>query len=102
MATPRGNQQRWHIGKEVPIALIFTLSAQTIGGVWWASGLTFEVRELARRVAGLEVRVDSVTTSVHGLSAPNAAALVRMDSVVGQVAELRGSVEQLREKIRGR
>jgi len=98
----QNNRQSWHIGKEVPAALIFTMFAQTIGVVWWAAGLTGEVRDIARRVGGLEIRVDGVTTSVHALAAPNAASLVRIDSLVGSIADLRGQIEQLRDKLRNR
>lgn len=28
---------RWHVGKEVPIALILAVVLQTAGGVWWLS-----------------------------------------------------------------
>ena len=29
--------ERWHVGKEIPIALIFALFVQTGGWVWWAA-----------------------------------------------------------------
>lgn len=29
--------ERWHIGKEVPLAIIFAITAQTFGGVWFAA-----------------------------------------------------------------
>ena len=33
--TPRPD--RWHVGKEIPLALIFALFVQTAGWVWWAA-----------------------------------------------------------------
>ena len=41
-----GQKERWHIGKEVPIILIFTLVVQTIGVVWWAATISAEVRQV--------------------------------------------------------
>lgn len=36
----RRQQQRWHVGKEVPLALMLTLALQTAGGVWWAASVS--------------------------------------------------------------
>lgn len=47
----------WHIGKEVPIALMLAVIAQTIGIVWWASAFAattnakFESQDKAQGVA---------------------------------------------------
>lgn len=30
-------RERWHVGKEIPIALIFALFTQTCGWIWWAA-----------------------------------------------------------------
>ena len=35
--------RRWHVGKEIPLALIVALFLQTAGGIWWAAGLTAKV-----------------------------------------------------------
>lgn len=32
--------ERWHVGREIPIALIIALLIQTGGGVWWASNMS--------------------------------------------------------------
>ena len=29
--------ERWHVGKEIPIALIIALFVQTSGAIWWAA-----------------------------------------------------------------
>jgi len=31
----RRKQEKWHVGKEVPIAVLFTLVVQTGGGLFW-------------------------------------------------------------------
>lgn len=31
---------RWHVGREIPIALIVALCLQTGGGIWWASSMS--------------------------------------------------------------
>jgi len=39
----RRADDRWHVGKEIPLALIMALFFQTAGGVWWASNLTTKI-----------------------------------------------------------
>lgn len=36
---PEINRRRelWHVGKEIPIAIIFALILQTMGGIWFAA-----------------------------------------------------------------
>lgn len=29
--------ERWHVGKEIPIAIIFAITVQTMGGIWFAA-----------------------------------------------------------------
>lgn len=29
--------ERWHVGKEIPLAIIAAITAQTFGGVWFAA-----------------------------------------------------------------
>lgn len=29
--------ERWHVGKEIPLAIIFAITLQTFGGVWFAA-----------------------------------------------------------------
>ena len=39
----------WHLDKRVPIALIAALVMQTVGTVWWASGLNTRVAQLEQQ-----------------------------------------------------
>lgn len=39
----REDGKRWHVGREIPLALIVVLIVQTAGGVWWAANLTNKV-----------------------------------------------------------
>ena len=36
-------RRRWHLGREIPLALLFALIVQTCGGIWWAANLTAKV-----------------------------------------------------------
>lgn len=47
-------RDRWHIVKDVPLALIATMFLQTATIVWWASGINTRVENLeaSMRVSG--------------------------------------------------
>ena len=56
--------KRWHVGKEIPIAMIAAIVFQTIGIVWWAATLGAKVDNLqeqmrtvlANQFTGVEAR----------------------------------------------
>ena len=50
--------ERWHVGKEVPLALIFTMLVQTGYGVWWARGQVAQDADHDRRISALEKERD--------------------------------------------
>lgn len=41
--TDRRKQEKWHVGKEVPIAVLFTLVVQTGGGIWWLAQVSSKI-----------------------------------------------------------
>jgi hypothetical protein len=48
------DREKWHVGKEIPIALIFGMLMQTAGVVWWAASLSGKIDNLAEQVAWLK------------------------------------------------
>jgi len=46
---------KWHVGKEIPVAVILAFFLQTVGAVWWAATLTAKIEELSYQVAALTV-----------------------------------------------
>lgn len=48
-----GNEKEcdhWHVGKEIPLALIFAIFTQTAAGVWWLSSVSGKLDSLSTRV----------------------------------------------------
>lgn len=54
-------RQRWHVSKEISIAIIFALFGQTIGLVWGAANMYAKLDEVARTV--VEIKADRYTQS---------------------------------------
>ncbi|CAB4180494.1 hypothetical protein UFOVP1040_63 [uncultured Caudovirales phage] len=78
--------EQWHVGKEIPLALMFTLVIQTGGMVWWAATLSQKVDNLNERVAALSL---SQFTSIEarGLVAMNGAKQGEQDRRLTTVEE---------------
>lgn len=55
MANNNNNtEQKWHLGKEIPITLVFLICVQTAGGVWWAATLTNKLDNLTTQINDLK------------------------------------------------
>lgn len=45
--------ESWHVGKEIPLALLFAIFMQTLGAIWWAATVTTKLDDLSYQVASL-------------------------------------------------
>lgn len=54
MAPQQPRVDRWHVGKEIPLALIFALFLQTAGWVWWAATQSAKLDYIAGKVDRFE------------------------------------------------
>lgn len=45
-----GIKERWHVGKEIPLAMIFAMLSQTAVGVWWAATQSAKLDNLTQMV----------------------------------------------------
>ena len=52
-------KERWHVGREIPIAVLVMLAVQTGGGVWWAASLSQKLDSVIDQVA--ELRAERYT-----------------------------------------
>ena len=46
--------EQWHVGKEIPLAMIFGMLIQSAGVVWWAATLSGKIDNLAEQVIELK------------------------------------------------
>lgn len=58
---------QWHLDKRVPVALIISMLAQAMVGVWWASTLAGDVRKLQDEVQRLHDGAEKRDTKLEGL-----------------------------------
>ncbi len=45
------NNDRWHLGKEVPVVLIAAVVLQTAGGIWWMAQLSSKIDNAISTIA---------------------------------------------------
>lgn len=50
----RRGRDRWHVGREIPIAVLVMLAIQTGGGIWWAAGLSSKLDSVIAQVAEIK------------------------------------------------
>ncbi|MBI3479310.1 MAG: hypothetical protein HY016_02980 [Nitrosomonadales bacterium] len=43
-------REHWHVGKEIPLALIVVIMTQTAAGIWWLSGVSTKLDSLSSQV----------------------------------------------------
>ena len=63
MADNRRDDDRWKLDKHIPVAVIFTIVAQGLAGVWWVSGLQHSVQDHERRLVAERMAVVEVQLS---------------------------------------
>ena len=55
MHPPKDNiNERWHVGKEIPLAMICGMLFQTAGVIWWAATLSGKLDNVMEQVAWLK------------------------------------------------
>lgn len=79
----RPERDRWHVGKEVPLALIFGMLVQTAAAIWWARGQVAMDENLNQRVSALERERDAIRGAE------------RMAVIEAAIADIRRSNERL-------
>jgi len=53
METENRRQESWHVGKEIPLAMLFAIFLQTAGAIWWAATMSAKLDDLSYQVASL-------------------------------------------------
>jgi hypothetical protein len=74
---------KWHLDKRVPIALIVTMMLQTGGIIWWAASAS-------ERLSALEKKVDSTAPQADRLTRVE----VKLDVVQDNLGEIKRILQQ--------
>ena len=58
----KSQRRKWSIGREVPLATVAVLLAQTVGAIWWAASISAKV-ETVEKTAASSALIQAVTDS---------------------------------------
>ena len=76
------DDNKWHLDKKVPLALMFTIACQTSAIVWWAAGINARVEQLEKQLQ---------------LAAPHAERIIRLEE---KVTTIRDGIEDIKKLLR--
>jgi hypothetical protein len=87
------NQQNdsWHVGKEIPIAMLFAIFLQTAGAIWWAATMSTKLDDLSYQVAALTADKYSQHDAVRDQAL-----------IDEKIANLKQSIESIKEEVKWR
>lgn len=57
----RRHRDSWHVGREIPIAVVMAILVQTAGSVWWASALSTKLDVLQAQM--IELKAERYTSN---------------------------------------
>ena len=90
----------WHLDKRVPIAILFALSTQTIGAVWWAATQNARVDDLEEWRLEYTAAFREVTTQVNTQGLEAAVIAQELRSTVSSLDRLRNDVRETNSLLR--
>jgi len=79
-----GKETEWHLSKNVPITFILAIIAQSVGVVWFVSGLEANVNTNVRDIARHEIRIAEIEKTQQAMAVLNA----RIDENIKAIREM--------------
>ena len=80
MADENEQRRHWHIGREIPVAVLVMLAAQTVAFVVWIAGLAKTVENQGVAIAKIELTLKELTGAVaNPMGAINAANIAALE-----------------------
>jgi hypothetical protein len=90
-------EEHWHLRKEIPVALIFTILLQTGGALWWAASINQRVAQIEQRLDSAAIRAQNIDNVVANQATQIAVLVSRMDEQTRRIEETN---DLLREYLR--
>ncbi len=63
-----GTKERWHAGKEIPLAVIFAMGVQLGGIIWFASKMDNQIDVNAASIVRNDVKIERANGKIDDLS----------------------------------
>ena len=79
-----GKENEWHLSKNIPITFVLAIVLQSIGVVWFVSGLEASVNTNVRDIARHEIRIAEIEKTQQAMAVLNA----RIDENIKAIREM--------------
>lgn len=89
----------WHFDRRIPIALIVTIVAQTVGIVWWASWANSQIVSGQQTDAVLSDRVKAIEGANNDVNVKMARFEVLLEGATDQLKEQRALLTEIRDTV---
>ncbi len=63
-----GHKERWHVGKEIPLAVVFAMMLQLGGIIWFASKMDNQIDVNAASIVRNDVKIERANGKIDDLS----------------------------------
>lgn len=92
-------QPKWHVEKEVPLALIVSvflaIAAQTATGIWWSSAMSVRVGLLETRADSTETRVTKAAEGMGPVDTRLSRVETKVEYIQADISEIKMDVKAL-------
>ena len=62
-----GHKERWHVGKEIPLAVVMTMTLQAAAIVWFAAKMDNQIDINAASIARNDIKIEKADTKIDDL-----------------------------------
>lgn len=62
-----GNKERWHVGKEIPLAVVMTMLVQAVAIVWFAAKMDNQIDVNAASITRNDAKIEKADVKIDGL-----------------------------------
>jgi septal ring factor EnvC (AmiA/AmiB activator) len=62
-----GHKERWHVGKEIPLAVVLTMILQAVAIVWFAAKMDNQIDVNAASITRNDVKIEKANTKIDDL-----------------------------------
>lgn len=100
MTDERMPEQQWHLDKRVPVAIIFAILMQSLGGVWWAASINERTAQIERRLGAFAERSQQADREMAITQQTVAVLSAQLENQIRSIERLEGQISETNSLLR--
>lgn len=93
-------REKWHVGREIPLALVAAIMIQTGGAVWWASGINERVKHVEQQSLLTQTRLTALDTLAGDQRVQIARLVEQMQATNENLEDLKDNLAETNQLLR--